>query len=113
MLWYLVKDSTVRQSNDEMFPKLTPRIVPDPDRLFLQRFLANVRFTASYKDKNGRVSDRPQALKKISNLSAANYRFSLSDGQETTVAEYFQSLGTQLRFPNYVCIEVRVFRKGC
>ncbi|KAF8593241.1 Piwi-domain-containing protein [Ceratobasidium sp. AG-I] len=77
----------------------------DRDRLTLQRFLANVRFTTSHKDKNGRVSDRPQGLKKITNLSAANYKFKLSDGNETTVAQYFRTLGVQLRYPDYVCIE--------
>ncbi|KAF8603575.1 Piwi-domain-containing protein [Ceratobasidium sp. AG-I] len=77
----------------------------DHDRLSLQRFFTNVWFTTSFKDKNGRVSDRPQGLKKITNLSAANYKFKLSDGKETTVAQYFRTLGVQLQYPNYVCIE--------
>ena len=109
MPWCLVKDSTVRWPNDEAFSVFTPGTISDRDRPSLQRFFANVRFTTTHKNKNGSVSDKPQGLKKISNLSAANYRFSLSDGNETTVAQYFQSLGVRLQYPNYVCIEVCVF----
>ncbi|QRV72427.1 argonaute-like protein [Ceratobasidium sp. AG-Ba] len=79
--------------------------LPDRERLKLKNFLNNVRFTTTHKEKNGKVSTKPKTLKKISNLSAANYKFKLSDGSETTVAQYFRSMGTTLQYPNYVCIE--------
>jgi len=77
----------------------------DRDRLKLQRFLTGVRFTTTHKEKSGRVSTKPKVLKKITNLSAANYKFDGSDGKQTNVAQYFRSLGTAVQFPNYVCIE--------
>ncbi|KAF8608017.1 Piwi-domain-containing protein [Ceratobasidium sp. AG-I] len=77
----------------------------DRDRLRLQRFLAGVKFTVSVKNKHGRVGGKPKTLKKISNLSAAHYMLKLSDGSEATVAQYFRTLGTQVRYPSYVCIE--------
>ncbi|KAG8686518.1 hypothetical protein FRC08_012472, partial [Ceratobasidium sp. 394] len=79
--------------------------LPDRERLKLKNFLNNVRFNTTHKEKNGKVSTKPKVLKKISNVSAANYKFKLSDGTETNVAQYFRSMGTPLQYPNYVCIE--------
>ncbi|KAG9100456.1 hypothetical protein FRC06_004126 [Ceratobasidium sp. 370] len=79
--------------------------LPDRERLRLKNFLNNVRFNTTHKEKNGKVSTKPKVLKKISNVSAANYKFKLSDGTETNVAQYFRSMGTTLQYPNYVCIE--------
>jgi len=79
--------------------------LPDRERLRLRNFLNNVRFNTTHKEKNGKVSTKPKVLKKISNVSAANYKFKLSDGTETNVAQYFRSMGTVLQYPNYVCIE--------
>lgn len=72
----------------------------DRDRLKLQRFLTNVRFVVSHKP-NG----KPFTIKKISAQSASNYMFSNSDGQQMSVAQYFQSLGVNLQYPNLVCVE--------
>ncbi|KAG9088958.1 hypothetical protein FRC06_001770, partial [Ceratobasidium sp. 370] len=56
--------------------------------------------------RNGNVSTTPKVLRNISNVSAANYNFTLSDGTEISVAQYFLSMGITLQYPNYVCIEV-------
>ncbi|KAG8737204.1 hypothetical protein FRC10_008469 [Ceratobasidium sp. 414] len=82
---------------------LVPRLgLPDRERLRLGNILNNVRFKTTHKDKNGNVSTKSKVLKKISNVSAANYKFKLSDGAETSVAQYFQSMGTSLQYPDYV-----------
>ncbi|QRV87399.1 argonaute-like protein [Ceratobasidium sp. AG-Ba] len=80
----------------------------DRERLKLKNFLSNVRFTTTQKEGSEEVSAKPKTLKKISNLSAANYKFKLHDGSETTVVQYFQSMGTTLQYPNYVCIETSI-----
>ncbi|QRV87347.1 argonaute-like protein [Ceratobasidium sp. AG-Ba] len=77
----------------------------DRERLKLRNFLNNVRFTTTHRGSNGQVSERPKILRSISSLSATNYRFQLSNSSETNVAGYFESIGTGLRFPQYVCIE--------
>jgi eukaryotic translation initiation factor 2C len=87
-------------------------IHPELARLKLKNFLNNVRFNTTHRERNGQVSTKPKTLKKISNVSAANYQFTLSDGTETTVAQYFRSLGVNLQYPNYVCIEVMQFIVG-
>ncbi|KAB5595487.1 Argonaute-like protein [Ceratobasidium theobromae] len=78
---------------------------PDRDRMKLQRFLANVRFVTTHKEKNGQVSSKPKVLKKITSKSASDLKFTNHDGNEISVAQYFRSLGTNLQYPNLVCIE--------
>ncbi|CUA70377.1 Protein argonaute-1 [Rhizoctonia solani] len=77
----------------------------DRDRLKLQRFLSSVRFVTTHRERNGQVSNKPKVVKKITSQSAAGLRFTNSEGNEMSVAQYFQSLGTTLQYPNYVCIE--------
>ncbi|CAE6417203.1 unnamed protein product [Rhizoctonia solani] len=77
----------------------------DRDRIKLQRFLSGVRFVTTHKEKNGQVNNKPKVLKKITFLSANTLMFTNSDGNEMSVAQYFQSLGTNLQYPNYICIE--------
>lgn len=74
------------------------------DRMRLQAFLSGVRFITTHRDRSGRANTKPKTLKKITNRSAADYQFEL-DGQQTSVAQYFRSLGTNVQYPNYVCIE--------
>ncbi|QRV72426.1 protein argonaute 3 [Ceratobasidium sp. AG-Ba] len=73
----------------------------DRERLRLQKFLSGVRFTTTHN----RDRSKPKVLKKITNVSAANYQFTGSDGTQLTVAQYFHSMGVNLQYPNYVCIE--------
>ncbi|CAE6485724.1 unnamed protein product [Rhizoctonia solani] len=77
----------------------------DRDRLRLQRFLASVRFVTTHRERNGQVSNKPKVVKKITSQSANNLRFTNSEGNEMSVSQYFQSLGTTLQYPNYACIE--------
>ncbi|KAJ1305975.1 hypothetical protein OPQ81_010690 [Rhizoctonia solani] len=77
----------------------------DRDRLKLQRFLTGVRFITKHRERNGQVSKKPKVLKKISSQGANSLMFTNSEGNGMSVAQYFQTLGTNLLFPNYVCIE--------
>jgi eukaryotic translation initiation factor 2C len=82
----------------------------DRERIKLQRFLTNVRFVTTHREKNGQISTKPKVLTKITAQSASDYKFEGSDGNETSVAQYFGSLGTNLQYPNFVCIQVRYRR---
>ncbi|CUA66950.1 Protein argonaute-2 [Rhizoctonia solani] len=77
----------------------------DRDRIKLQRFLANVRFVTTHDERNGPGTSKPKVLRRISSQSANNRMFTNSEGNEMSVAQYFQSRGTNLVYPNYVCIE--------
>ncbi|KAH7334657.1 argonaute-like protein [Rhizoctonia solani] len=77
----------------------------DRDRIKLQRFLSGVRFVTTHKERNGQVSNKPKVLKKITSHSANTLIFTNSDGNEMSVAQYFQLLGTTLQYPNYTCVE--------
>ncbi|KAB5590426.1 Argonaute-like protein [Ceratobasidium theobromae] len=77
----------------------------DRDRMKLQRFLANVRFVTTHKERNGQVSSKPKVLKNITSRGANDLKFTNHDGNEISVAQYFQSLGTDLQYPNLICIE--------
>ncbi|KAG9080369.1 hypothetical protein FRC06_006673, partial [Ceratobasidium sp. 370] len=85
---------------------LVPGQLSDRERLRLRSFLHSVRFNTTHRERNGNVSTKPKVLRNISNVSAANYNFTLSDGTESSVAQYFLSMGITLQYPNYVCIEV-------
>ncbi|KAG8735364.1 hypothetical protein FRC10_010683 [Ceratobasidium sp. 414] len=80
--------------------------LPDRERFRLERFLNNVRFKTTHGEANGEASTRPKILNRISNVAAANYRFIPPNGTGTNIAQYFESVGTPLQHPNYVCIEV-------
>ncbi|CCO36189.1 Protein argonaute 1A Short=OsAGO1a [Rhizoctonia solani AG-1 IB] len=77
----------------------------DRDRLKLQRLLAGVRFVTTHREKNGQVSNKPKVLKKITSLGADKLLFTNSEGNEMSVAQYFQTLGTNLSYPKYTCVE--------
>ncbi|CAE6418353.1 unnamed protein product [Rhizoctonia solani] len=77
----------------------------DRDRIQLQRFLVGVRFVTTHDERNGPGSSKPKVLKKISSQSANTRLFTNSEGNEMSVAQYFQSRGTNLKYPNYICIE--------
>ncbi|KAB5595488.1 Argonaute-like protein [Ceratobasidium theobromae] len=88
------------------FNALTPgQGLTDRDRIKLQRFLHGVRFVTTHNDKNGQVNSKPKVLKKITFQGANKLKFTNHDGNEISVAQYFRSLGTNLQYPNLVCIE--------
>lgn len=101
--------SVVRFPEDKMFSIFTLSVLLDRDRLALQGFLANVRFTTSHRGENGRVSGRPQTLREITSLNATDHSYRHS---HTTVAQHFQRLGVSLQYPNYVCIKVYTLNKA-
>jgi len=88
---------------------LAPRRgLPDRERVRLQRFITGVKITTSHAQREpGRQGPRPRVVKKLSKEGANDLRFELDNGQQTTVAEYFQGvLGKPLRHPEVLCVEV-------
>ncbi|KAG8684639.1 hypothetical protein FRC09_015261, partial [Ceratobasidium sp. 395] len=75
------------------------------DRQRLQKFLSGVRFVTTHQDKSGRASTKPKTVKKITTDSAAELKFDGPDGKKISVAQYFRSLGVNLQYPNYICVE--------
>jgi eukaryotic translation initiation factor 2C len=79
------------------------RGLPDRERLRLQRFITGIRVLTPTPD--GRQITR--IIKKISPAGAGALSFKLKEGGSMTVAEYFKNvLGSPLRFPEVLCVEV-------
>ena len=88
---------------------LAPRRgLPDRERVRLQRFITGLKITTSHGQREpGRQSPRPRVVKKLSKEGASDLTFELDNGQQTTVAQYFQGvLGKPLRHPEVICVEV-------
>ncbi|KAG8697406.1 hypothetical protein FRC11_015094, partial [Ceratobasidium sp. 423] len=62
------------------------------DRIKLEQSLAGVRFVTTHRERNGQVITKPKVLKKITSQSASNLLFTNSEGNEMSVAQYFQML---------------------
>ncbi|KAF8335043.1 argonaute-like protein [Cantharellus anzutake] len=77
--------------------------LPDRERLRLQRFLAGVRVLT---DPTGKGNPQPRVIRKLSDRSATDTRFSLREGGNITVANYFkQTYNITLKHPDAFCIE--------
>jgi eukaryotic translation initiation factor 2C len=90
---------------------LAPRQgLPDRERIRLQRFITGIKITTSHGQREpGRRTPRPRVVRKLSKDGARDLTFQLDNGQSTTVAEYFRGvLNGPLRFPDVICVEVRV-----
>src|SRR5712691_468781 len=88
---------------------LAPRKgLPDRERIRLQRFLTGIKITTSHGQREpGQQGPRPRVVKKLSKEGARDLHFQLDNGQQTTVADYFQGvLGRPLRHPDVICVEV-------
>ncbi|QRW25262.1 protein argonaute 2 [Rhizoctonia solani] len=77
----------------------------DRDRLKLERLLVGVRFVTTHRERSGQVSNRPKVIRRITSQGADTLLFTNSEGNEITVAHYFQTLGINLSFPRYTCVE--------
>ncbi|KAF8756522.1 argonaute family [Rhizoctonia solani] len=77
----------------------------DRDRLKLQRLLVGVRFVTTHRERSGQVSNNPKVIRRITSQGADTLLFTNSEGNEITVAHYFQTLGINLSFPRYTCVE--------
>lgn len=88
---------------------LAPRTgFPDRERIRLQRFITGVRMLTTNAGTAGKVNRTPRVIKKITNAGAADLSFTLREGGQQTVAEYFRrSQNRPLQFPNLPCVEVQ------
>jgi eukaryotic translation initiation factor 2C len=81
--------------------RLSPARLHDRDRISLQRFLVNLRVSASH---GGRTQTRP--IQKLTALGANANMFTLRQAS-ISVADYFRAeLNTPLRYPEVICVEV-------
>lgn len=80
---------------------LSPNGMNERDRIRLQKFLTNLRVTVPATTR-----DKKRPIRKISDRSASQITFEFQ-GQNITVARYFQQMGHQIRYPNMFCVEVR------
>ncbi|KAJ3565826.1 hypothetical protein NP233_g7393 [Leucocoprinus birnbaumii] len=70
------------------------------DRLRLQKFLMNLRVTVP-----ATTGDKKRPIRKISERGASDITFEYQ-GRNVTVAQYFGLTGTQVRFPQMLCVEL-------
>ena len=80
---------------------------PDRERVKLQRFLTGVRVYTKNPHTGLIDRTRPRIVKRLSSAGANDLTFSLRDGTQMTVAQYFRNTyGSPLAYPDVVCIEV-------
>ncbi|KAF8913963.1 argonaute-like protein [Gymnopilus junonius] len=73
----------------------------------LQRFISGIRIITPTAGAGGRVAVTPRVVKKLTDKGASTLKFTLHQGGEMTVAEYFkQALNKPLQFPDVICAEV-------
>lgn len=100
----LCKEFIGHQDPNALAPR---RGLPDRERVKLQRFITGVRvFTRN--PANGQVDrSRPRVVKRLSSAGANDLTFSLREGGQMTVAQYFaKTYKRPLRFPDVLCAEV-------
>lgn len=90
--------------NQQFTQFLSPNGMGERDRLRLQKFLTNLRVTVPATTK-----DKKRPIRRISDRGASNITFEYQ-GRNITVAQYFQMIGTPIRFPQMFCVEVRALR---
>lgn len=101
----LCKEFINRQDPNALAPR---RGFPDRERVKLQRFLTGIRiFTKNPKTGQTDRTGRPRIVKKLSAAGANDLTFSLREGGQMTVAQYFRNTyGRPLAFPDVLCVEV-------
>ncbi|CCA66578.1 related to argonaute-like protein-Laccaria bicolor [Serendipita indica DSM 11827] len=88
------------------------RGLPERERQRLSRFLVGVRVVtrvaqAQGQQRPGGRQANPRVIKRLSNQSAKDLRFSLRDGTTQSVADYFRiTYRRELRYPDLLCVEV-------
>ena len=100
----LCKEFISRQDANALAPR---RGFPDRERVKLQRFLTGIRINTR-NPANGTLSGtRPRIVKKLSVAGASELTFSLREGGQMTVAQYFRNTyGRPLTYPDVLCVEV-------
>jgi eukaryotic translation initiation factor 2C len=80
---------------------------PDRERLRLQRFISNILIRTEHPDQSGNVRKTPRVVKKLSTAGANKLTFTMREGGQMTVADYFRkTLNGPLKFPDVICVEV-------
>ena len=90
------------------FNALAPRRgFPDRERVKLQRFLTGMRVFTRNPETGLVDRSRSRIVKRLSNAGATDLTFSLRDGGQMTVAQYFaKTYKRPLKYPDVVCVEV-------
>ena len=102
----LCKEFINRQDPNALAPR---RGFPDRERVKLQRFLTGIRIYTR-NPETGVVGDRARIVKKLSSAGASELTFSLRDGGQMTVAQYFRNTYRRpLNYPDVLCVEVSRF----
>lgn len=86
--------------------------LPERELIRLQRFVAGMRIVTNYPvggpASGGKADNMPRVIKRLSRLSAREEVFSLREGGQMSVADYFrQTMNRPLNFPDVICVEVR------
>ena len=102
-LLQLCKEFINRQDPNALAPR---RGFPDRERVNLQRFLTGIRIYTR-NPATGVVGNRARVVKRLSSAGASELTFSLHNGGQMTVAQYFaNTYGLPLNFPDVLCVEV-------
>lgn len=84
--------------------------LPEREFLRLQRFISGIRILTPTTGAGGRIAATPRVIKKLTRVSAREEMFTLREGGQMSVADYFkQTLNKPLQFPDVICAEVRHF----
>lgn len=87
---------------------LAPRRgLPDRERVKLQRFLTGIRVFTRNPNTGQMDRSRGRIVKRLSNAGANDLTFSLREGGQMTVAQYFaRTYKRPLTYPDVICVEV-------
>lgn len=81
------------------------RGLPPTERLRLSKFIQGLRIeTRPTGYSNGRIISR--TVKKVAEAGANRLSFTLRDGENITVAEYYRRQNQPLNHPSILCVEV-------
>ncbi|THH32884.1 hypothetical protein EUX98_g1281 [Antrodiella citrinella] len=86
-----------------------PQGLDNRERVKLQRFLSGIRVAVNVRrpDQQGQNRRPPRVIKKISDRGASALTFSMHEGGQITVANYFQqTYNRALQYPSVFCVEV-------
>ncbi|PPQ91938.1 hypothetical protein CVT25_000981 [Psilocybe cyanescens] len=73
---------------------------PENRRIMLQKFISGLSVTVATS------GDKRRVIRGLSREGANVYRFTGRDGVSMTVAQYYQSIGRPLQFPDVICAQI-------
>ena len=81
--------------------------LPERELLRLQRFISGIRILTPTAGVGGRIANTPRVVKRLTRVSAREEMFSLREGGQISVADYFrQTMNKPLQYPDLFCAEV-------